>query len=111
MSSCHNKRKSLNHDEFIDKVRKIDSHLLSYISCLPTELLAPLFLYFTSDELYHVLPQVEQLSEFNRLFTLQVFWKELWKRDVSSVVPVPSDPYRKYIEILEYMNESRFNIS
>lgn len=111
MSGCHNKRKSFNHDQFTDKVRKIDLPSQNYISCLPTELFTSLFLYFSSDELHHTLSQVEQLSEFRRLFTLRVFWKELWSRDISSVVPVPNDSYTKYIEILEYMNESQLNIS
>src|SRR6185312_16157932 len=101
MSFQYNKRKL---DRTIsEKVNNVLTEFQpSYVSYLPPELLGLLFLYFDPSELLYTLPQIEQLRDFERLFKLEAFWKELWYRDISSVVP--SESYRKYLEVLNYMN-------
>lgn len=82
------------------------SHHL-YFSLLPSDLLPPLFLYFDSAELLLILPEIKLISDFNRLFDSRIFWLKLWRRDVSSFLASPENPYEKYVEIFSKL--SKFN--
>lgn len=75
-----------------------------YLSVLPTDLLPPLFLFFNSKELLTILPELKKISTFNSLFSSTIFWRKLWRRDISSFLDVPSDPYTKYVEIFSNLS-------
>ena len=72
-----------------------------YFDLLPTDLLSLLFLYFNPEEL---LFQLEQLPEFSKLLQSKIFWQNIWKRDISSIVNPPSNVYQKYKEIFKHFN-------
>lgn len=72
-----------------------------YFSILPSDLFPPLFLYFNYAELIKILPELRQFLAFNRLFNSKIFWTKIWKRDISSIITLPRNPYRKYEEIYE----------
>lgn len=61
------------------------------------ELLMEMSLHIDKHQLVSLLPK---LDDFNRLFSSTMFWKKIWRRDISSYVEVPSDPYRKYVDII-----------
>src|SRR5581483_6364156 len=54
-----------------------------YFSLLPTDLLIPLFLFFSPQELANTLLKLKPDPEFARLFNSNIFWQKLWKRDIS----------------------------
>jgi len=70
-----------------------------YFTLLPTELLTLLLIKFNSTELLTILPQIEKISDFDRLIKSKTFWKLIWKRDISSFLSLPDNPYEKYKEI------------
>lgn len=73
----------------------------TYFSLLPSDLFGPLFLYLSADELYILLPQLKQLSDFRKLFSSLTFWRKLWYRDISSFIKAPSSitsVYEKYMD-------------
>lgn len=67
-----------------------------YFSILPTDLLISLFMFFDSTQLLQILPQLENIREFNRLFNSQIFWLKIWRRDISSFASLPTYPYQNY---------------
>lgn len=75
-----------------------------YFALLPTELLILLMLYFNSYELLVILPQLELLPEFLPIFSSSIFWRKIWRRDISSFVDPPDNAYEKYIEIFIQLN-------
>src|SRR5581483_8901604 len=75
-----------------------------YFDLLPSELVDLLFLYFTSYELLIVLPEIEKLPNFSHLFSSKIFWKQLWRRDISLFLPVPENTYEKYIGIFQTLS-------
>lgn len=72
-----------------------------YFSLLPSDLFDLLFLRFSSAELLTLLPQVQSMKDFNKLFNSKTFWTELWKRDISTILVPSSDIYKKYEDIIE----------
>lgn len=64
-----------------------------YFSLLPFDLLSPLLLYFDSPELLYIL---SNLDDFNSLLEYYFFWNKIWRRDISSFIPLPADPYETY---------------
>jgi len=85
------------------KYRRIEDER-SYFSILPFDLFTPLMLYFSSIELFDILPELKTLPEFYHLFFSKIVWNELWKRDISTIVKPPSNIYEKYREILNIFN-------
>lgn len=81
------------------------SHDKSYFNLVPSDLLPQLFLYFNSNELLPILPQLKTMPDLYRVVKSTVFWNKLWTRDISSIVPVPIDPYQKYVEIYRLLPE------
>lgn len=71
----------------------------TYFSLLPSELISLLFLYFPAEELYILLPQLDNLKDFNKLFSSKSFWNTLWRRDISSFITPPkmTSTYNTYI--------------
>jgi len=86
-----------------------------YFSLLPGELFDLLFLYFDSHELLDILPEIEKIATFSKLFISEAFWKEIWKRDISSLRSFLSplsgteNPYEKYKEIFSQLSKLRGN--
>jgi len=76
-----------------------------YFSLLPLDLYSPLFLYFSSSELLQLLSHLQSLPDFTRLFSYTPFWKALWRRDISTFLPLPKDAYEKYKEILDRLSK------
>jgi len=74
-----------------------------YFTTLPSDLHILLFLYFSSQELLQILPE---LSKY-QIILKKDFWKTIWKRDISSFIE-PSENYaeirRKYAEIFSTLN-------
>src|SRR5581483_11793182 len=82
-----------------------------YFSLLPRELIEFLFLYFNSNELLLILPEIEKISDLAKILTSKTFWKAIWKRDISSFLSPPSsseNPYEKYKEI--FQNLSKYSL-
>lgn len=72
-----------------------------YFSLLPSELLRLLFYFFNSTELLDILPKLESNPDFSHLFSSRIFWEHIWRRDISSFLSIPDDPYIKYRQIFE----------
>lgn len=68
----------------------------TYMSLFPIELLIELALFIPYEKLLELL---KTLPQFSKLITSNVFWKQIWKRDISSYLPPPENPYQKYIEL------------
>jgi len=83
---------------------------MTYFATLPTDLFPLLFLYFSPPELIHILPQAERLSVFKSLFNSSIFWKTLWKRDVSSFVEA-SNTYQEYMNLFEKENYDSYLVA
>lgn len=89
----------------------------TYISLFPIELLIELSLFIWHDQLVQLL---ETLPVFSRLINSNVFWKQRWKRDISSYLPPPENPYEKYLklnelvgrndEMIEYLAKNGYDI-
>lgn len=80
---------------------------MSYLSLLPTEVFALLFLYIPSDVLLIRLYDEEYKLLLNRLINSKYFWLKLWKRDVSKIREPPATAqlaYAEYINLL--LNQS-----
>lgn len=78
---------------------------MTYLSLFPSDLLPSLFLYFDSAELLFTLPQLRVIKDFNRLFNSRVFWLRLWRRDISSFVELPENPYETYQKVFSNLHE------
>src|SRR5581483_7771210 len=61
-------------------------YIMSYISCLPKDLLPSLFLKFSYDEFYILLIRIYDKQYFDIFFNYSLIWIELWKRHISSIV-------------------------
>lgn len=85
--------------------------------------LSPLLLLFDSTKLLIMLQQLEKISDFARLLNSNVFWRKIWRRDISSFLKVPDNPYEKYKQIfhdlsklnlhsmkIEYLAENGYDI-
>lgn len=73
-----------------------------YFLALPIDLFPSLFLYFSPTELAFSLHQIETISAFKSLFRSSIFWKTLWKRDISSFIepfPLIADIYAEYMTL------------
>lgn len=81
-----------------------DRHL--YFSALPNDLFPLLFSYFSSSHLLETLDQLRQINDFDRLFKSKTFWNYIWRRDISSFLPLPEDPYQTYQDIIRYKLDS-----
>lgn len=84
------------------------SHKL-YFSLLPFDLLTPLLLHFNSEELLTILSELESIPDFSHLLSSTHFWKQIWKRDISSYRALPSNPYKIYKEIFSKLSKFRYN--
>lgn len=82
--------------------------MILYFSLLPTDLLPSLLLFFDSKELLATLPELKKLLSFDRLFNSDVFWRKLWRRDISSFIGVPVNPYEKYREIFNTLSKFKY---
>lgn len=78
--------------------------MVLYFSLLPTDLLPPLFLFFDSRDLLVLLPKLKKLPSFNTIFNSNIFWRKLWRRDISSFMDIPSNPYETYREIFDELS-------
>lgn len=76
-----------------------------YLSLLPTDLLISLFLYFTSHELLGILHELKDIPKINRVIYSDIFWNKIWRRDISSFVSLPQNPYEKYKEIFNKLSK------
>ena len=81
-------------------VKKSVTHIKTYFDILPTDLLSILLLQFNSSELLSILPKLARINDFQKLFSSLQFWKILWKRDISSIVPPPESANEIYIDYL-----------
>lgn len=71
-----------------------------YLSCLPSDLITPLFLHLSSEELIHTLTELNNTSFSPDKWSKSV-WKIIWKRNISSVIDLPQTPCQKYIDIIK----------
>ena len=78
-----------------------------YFASLPFDILELIFSYFTKEELYNLLGVLVNVKAFSRLFQSNPFWLKLWRRDISSFLPLPDNPYQKIAEIFETVNNFR----
>src|SRR5581483_1196561 len=76
-----------------------------YFDMLFSDLLPPLFFYFTAAELSNILLEVELVPGFSRLLNSKIFWRYIWKRDISSFLPMPENAYEQYKEILNKVSK------
>lgn len=76
-----------------------------YLSRLPTDLFTPLFLNFSSDELLHIIPQLKGIWDFNS----KLFWKTIWRRDISSFTDPPIDSEQTWTNYQVIYNILRSN--
>jgi|SRR5581483_4031040 len=60
-----------------------------YLDCLPSDLLAQLFLYFSRKNLAYLLPNVKNIGKASRILDHKVFAETIWRRDISSLSPLP----------------------
>lgn len=73
----------------------------TYFQIVPIELLSLGFLYFDSNELLLLLSSAKDIPDLQRLLTYDPFWKQIWKRDISTVILPPlHGPYDRYIAII-----------
>jgi len=98
------KKKSSNVKSAV-KQNILDSKHILYLSLLPSELLDLLLLNFNSDELLTILPELEKLPEFSKLFRSKTFWNAIWRRDISLFLNPPSNVYEKYREIFNELSK------
>lgn len=80
----------------------------TYFHVLPVDLMSPLFLYFSSGDLLHILPQLDLISFPKSLYNSKILWCELWKRDISSFLELPGNPYEKYQKIFNEFSILKF---
>lgn len=86
-----------------------------YFDCLPSDLLPPLLSYNSSTELYQLLPHLINIKIFQKLLTFEndiwsrIFWENVWRRDVSSFMELPDNPYETYMEIFKDLHSKRLN--
>lgn len=74
-----------------------------YLSTLPSDLFAPLFLYFSCKELLYTLPELDRLRCDPDNWP-NACWSAIWKRDISLHLMVPHKPYDRYIEIFKLLS-------
>lgn len=76
-----------------------------YLQVLPMDLLPSLLLNFSSEELL-VMLQLRYTRCFDMIFKSQIFWNQVWKRDISTIISVPDNIYdacMKYKEIHDFL--------
>ena len=78
-----------------------------YFSCLPTDLLHLVFLYFEPNELFSICSNLEKLY-FSKLLGSRIFWKIIWKHKISSFLNLSENPYEKYKEIFSDLKTLRY---
>lgn len=76
---------------------------MTFFDIIPTDLLTPLLLFQSKTELIHLIPKLATIYVFEKLFDGKIFWKELWKRDISSFIlpPEPNMALGEYSQIIE----------
>ena len=86
-------------------LRKMSNTL--YFSLLPNDLIPPLFLYLAAKDLHSLLPQLKSNREFEKLFHSMIFWKTLWRRDVSKfrLPSTTAEAYKDYIDVFNKLRE------
>lgn len=82
-----------------------DDGKLLYFSLLPADLLYLLFFNFNSTELLYTLVTIRDISIFEKIFTSKTFWNKIWRRDVSSYLPLPENPYETYKNIFDELSK------
>lgn len=85
--------------------------MLIYLSVLPTDIITLLFLYFSPTQLLYLIPELHRW----KISLTMMFWKAVWKKDISSFIELPKEydePYKsydKYKEIFEILQDTTTN--
>lgn len=84
-----------------------------YFDHVPSDLLPLLLSYNSSTTLYELLPQLVNIKVFQKILTpepnveAKIFWENVWRRDISSFMELPDNPYMAYMEIFSDLNSKR----